>query len=45
MIIMSGYALDGVAQEILNAGAQAFMQKPIKLAALSEKVKNVLEGE
>lgn len=45
VIISSGYAFDGAAQEILNAGAQAFMQKPIKLAALSEKVKNVLEGE
>jgi PAS domain S-box-containing protein len=45
VIILSGYALDGPAQKILNAGAQAFMQKPFKLAALSEKVKNVLETE
>lgn len=44
VIISSGYAFDGPAQEILNAGAQTFMQKPFKLAALSEKVKNVLEG-
>ena len=45
VIILSGYALDGPAQKILNLGAQAFMQKPFKLAALSEKVKNVLETE
>jgi CheY-like chemotaxis protein len=45
VIILSGYALDGPAQKILNSGAQAFMQKPFKLAALSEKVKNVLETE
>jgi PAS domain S-box-containing protein len=45
VIILSGYTFDGPAQEILNAGAQAFMQKPFKLAALSEKVKNVLEAE
>jgi PAS domain S-box-containing protein len=45
VIILSGYALDGPAQKILNAGAQAFMQKPFKLAALSEKVKDVLEAE
>ncbi len=44
VIISSGYTFDGPAQEILNAGAQAFIQKPFKLAALSEKVKNVLEG-
>jgi DNA-binding response OmpR family regulator len=36
--------LDGPAQEILNAGAHAFMQKPFKLAALAAKVKNVLES-
>jgi PAS domain S-box-containing protein len=45
VIILSGYALDGPAQKILNAGAQAFMQKPFKLAELSEKVKDVLEAE
>ena len=44
VIISSGYDFDGFAQEILNAGAQAFIQKPFKLAVLSEKVKNVLEG-
>ncbi len=44
VIICSGYAFDDSAQEIINAGAQAFMQKPFRLVALSEKVKNVLEG-
>jgi len=45
VIVLSGYALDGPAQKILNLGAQAFIQKPFKLAALSEKVKDVLEAE
>jgi two-component system cell cycle sensor histidine kinase/response regulator CckA len=45
VIISSGYDFDGSAQEILNAGAQAFIQKPFKLAVLSDKVKNVLEGK
>jgi PAS domain S-box-containing protein len=45
VIISSGYTFDGPAQEILNAGAQAFIQKPFRLVKLSEKVKNVLEGE
>ena len=44
VILSSAYTFDGPAQAILDAGAQAFMQKPFKLAALSEKVKNVLEG-
>jgi two-component system cell cycle sensor histidine kinase/response regulator CckA len=45
VIICSAYVFDDPAQKILNAGAQAFIQKPFRLAALSEKVKNVLEGE
>ena len=45
VIICSAYAFDDPAQKILNAGAQAFIQKPFRLAMLSEKVKNVLEGE
>ena len=45
VIICSAYAFDDPAQKILNAGAQAFIQKPFRLATLSEKVKNVLEGE
>jgi two-component system, cell cycle sensor histidine kinase and response regulator CckA len=44
VIISSGYDFDGFAQKILNAGAQAFIQKPFRLAMLSDKVKNVLEG-
>ena len=45
VIICSAYAFDDPAQKILNAGAQAFIQKPFRLATLSEEVKNVLEGE
>ena len=45
VIISSGFDFDRFAQAILNAGAQAFIQKPFKLAALSDKVKQVLEGK
>ena len=45
VIVFSGYTIDGLAREILNAGAQDFLQKPFSLAALSEKLKKVLEGE
>lgn len=42
VIVCSGYALAGAAQEILDAGAQGFMQKPYSLATLSETLKKVL---
>ncbi|MBN1850983.1 MAG: PAS domain S-box protein [Deltaproteobacteria bacterium] len=44
VILCSGYSSDGPAQEILDAGAQAFIQKPFSINGLSEKVKKVLEG-
>jgi len=43
VIVCSGYALDGPAQEILNAGAQGFLQKPYSLGTLSAKLKEVSE--
>ena len=45
VIICSGYSIDGSAKEILDAGAQDFIQKPFTIADLSEKLKKVLEGE
>ena len=45
VIVFSGYAIDGPARKILDAGAQDFIQKPFSLAALSEKLKAVLEGQ
>jgi two-component system cell cycle sensor histidine kinase/response regulator CckA len=45
VIVCSGYSLDGPAQEILDMGAQGFVQKPFSMATLSEKVKDVLEAE
>jgi PAS domain S-box-containing protein len=45
VIICSGYSVDGPAQEILDAGAQGFIQKPYSLATLSEKLNAVWETE
>ena len=45
VIVFSGYSIDGPAREILDAGAQGFIQKPFSIATLSEKLKEVLEGE
>jgi len=44
VIVCSGYSVDGPAQEILDAGAQGFIQKPFTLIALSEKLKDVMRG-
>ena len=45
VIVFSGYAIEGPAREILDAGAQDFIQKPFSIATLSEKLKEVLEGK
>lgn len=45
VIVFSGYAIEGPARKILDAGAQDFIQKPFSLATLSEKLKKVLEGK
>jgi len=43
VLVFSGYALDGPAQEILDAGADGFIQKPFSIAGLSEKLEEVLK--
>ena len=42
VIVFSGYAIDGPARKILDAGAESFIQKPFSLATLSETLKKVL---
>ena len=42
VIVFSGYSIDGPAKEILDAGAQGYIQKPFAIAELSEKLKTVL---
>ncbi len=44
VIVCSGYAIDGPAQEILNAGAHGFLQKPFAFQTLSAKLKEVLNS-
>jgi two-component system, cell cycle sensor histidine kinase and response regulator CckA len=43
VLVCSGYSIDGPAQEILNAGADSFLQKPFTMAALS-KILQQLSG-
>jgi CheY-like chemotaxis protein len=45
VIVCSGYAVYGPAQEILDAGAEDFIQKPFSLQTLSQKLKEVLRGQ
>jgi len=45
VIVCSGYTIDGPPQEVLDIGAQGFIQKPFSYATLSEKLKEVLEGK
>jgi CheY-like chemotaxis protein len=42
VLVCSGYSVNGPAQEILDAGAQGFIQKPVSISALSEKLNDLL---
>jgi len=44
VIVCSGYTIDGPAQEILESGAQGFIQKPYSLTTLSATLHDVLES-
>jgi two-component system cell cycle sensor histidine kinase/response regulator CckA len=44
VIVCSGHSIDGPVQDILDAGAQAFIQKPFLISTLAEKLKEVSGG-
>ena len=44
VIVCSGYSSDGPAQDIIDAGAQDFIQKPFSFKVLSEKISKVLNS-
>jgi len=43
VIVCSGYTIEGPPQDILDAGAEGFIQKPFSIAPFAEKLKEVLE--
>lgn len=45
VVVCSGFALDGPAKKILEAGAESFMQKPFTVAALSSVLKRISANE
>ncbi len=44
IILSSGFNLNGAAEEIMNRGARAFLQKPFRFDDLSRVVREVLEA-
>ncbi len=44
VILSSGYSIDGLAQEIMELGVKAFLQKPFTVEELSLKISGVLKG-
>lgn len=44
VILSSGYALDGKADEIMKRGCSGFIQKPYTISKLSDKIRTVLDG-
>jgi DNA-binding NtrC family response regulator len=43
VLLWSGYSIDGQATEILERGANAFIQKPFSMKELSGKMREVLD--
>ena len=41
VIVCSGHANDGIVQKVLDAGAQAFIQKPFTVATVSAKLEEL----
>jgi DNA-binding NtrC family response regulator len=45
VLLSSGYAIDGQAQEIMKNGCNGFMQKPFNIYELSRKIREILDCE
>jgi two-component system cell cycle sensor histidine kinase/response regulator CckA len=43
VVVCSGYSIDGPIQEILEAGADGFLKKPFRFAALFRKISEILQ--
>lgn len=45
VLLSSGYSIDGQATEILNRGCNGFIQKPFRIDKLSQKLREILDGD
>jgi two-component system, cell cycle sensor histidine kinase and response regulator CckA len=45
VLLSSGYSINGQATEILNRGCNGFIQKPFRIDAFSQKLREILDGE
>ncbi len=45
VVVCSGYSLEGKAEQILQAGAQDFIQKPFAYSVMSEKLESLFQAE
>ncbi|MEO0238121.1 MAG: response regulator, partial [candidate division WOR-3 bacterium] len=43
IILCSGYSEEGEAEEIINMGVEAFLQKPYRMKTLIETIKKILK--
>jgi len=43
VLLSSGFSQEGKAQEILDAGANGFIQKPYRIEEIAQKIRMVLE--
>ena len=44
VLLCSGYSIEGEAQQIMDRGCNGFIQKPFQLKNLSQKVREILDG-
>jgi DNA-binding NtrC family response regulator len=43
VMLSSGYAINGQADEIMRRGCNGFIQKPFNISELSQKVRTILD--
>ena len=44
VLLCSGYSIEGEAQQIMDRGCNGFIQKPFQLKNLSQKIREILDG-
>jgi two-component system, cell cycle sensor histidine kinase and response regulator CckA len=45
VLLSSGYSLDGQANEIMQDGCKAFIQKPFTMSELSNKIRSIMDEQ